>query len=129
MTGGVDTHKDTHVAAALDELGRVLGTEAFPTTPAGYRALLGWLARFGEITAVGVEGTGAWGAGLARFLAAAEVVVVEVTRPNRHTVAATPSPTPSMPSERLEQSCPAMPTAHPKQLRVTSRRSGCSKCV
>jgi transposase len=83
VTGGVDTHKDAHVAAALDELGRVLGTEAFPTTQAGYRALLRWLATFGEITAVGVEGTGAWGAGLARFLTAASVVVIEVTRPNR----------------------------------------------
>jgi transposase len=83
VTGGVDTHKDTHVAAALDELGRLLGTEAFPTTPAGYRALLAWLNRFGEVTAVGVEGTGAWGAGLARFLTATDVVVVEVTRPNR----------------------------------------------
>ncbi len=43
VTGGVDTHKDTHVAAALDQLGRVLGTEAFPATAAGYAALLHWL--------------------------------------------------------------------------------------
>ena len=38
--GGVDTHKDVHVAAALDELGRLLGTGSFPTTAAGYRQLL-----------------------------------------------------------------------------------------
>jgi transposase len=83
VTGGVDTHKDTHVAAALDGLGRLLGTEAFPATTLGYRRLLAWLRRFGELTTVGVEGTGAWGAGLARFLTAAEVEVIEVQRPNR----------------------------------------------
>jgi transposase len=83
VTGGVDTHKDTHVAAALDGLGRLLGTESFPANAAGYRRLLRWLRHFGELTAVGVEGTGAWGAGLARFLTAADVEVVEVQRPNR----------------------------------------------
>jgi transposase len=83
VTGGVDTHKDTHVAAALDDLGRVLGTEAFPTTTAGYRALLRWLSSHGQVISVGVEGTGAWGAGLARFLTATGIEVIEVTRPNR----------------------------------------------
>ena len=83
VTGGVDTHKDSHLAAALDELGRVLGTEVFPTTSDGYRQLLGWLRAFGELVAVGVEGTGSWGAGLARFLTAEGVRVIEVTRPNR----------------------------------------------
>jgi transposase len=83
VTGGVDTHKDSHLAAALDELGRVRGTEVFPTTPDGYRLLLRWLRAFGEVVAVGVEGTGSWGAGLARFLTAEGVPVIEVTRPNR----------------------------------------------
>ena len=83
IVGGVDTHKDVHVAAAVDELGRLLGTAEFPTTPTGYRALLAWLAAFGPVHRVGVEGTGAWGAGLARFLVAAGVDVVEVDRPNR----------------------------------------------
>lgn len=83
VTGGVDTHKDSHVAAALNEVGRVLGTEVFPATPAGYRRLLRWLRAFGEVAAVGVEGTGSWGAGLARHLAAEDVAVIEVTRPNR----------------------------------------------
>ena len=80
ITGGVDTHKDAHVAAALDGLGQVLGTESFPATPAGYRRLLEWLQHFGELTAVGVEGTGAWGAGLTRFLTANGTAVVEVQR-------------------------------------------------
>jgi transposase len=83
VTGGVDTHKDTHVAAALDGLGRLLGTREFASTTAGYRQLLRWLGGFGEINAVGIEGTGAWGAGLARFLTSADINVVEVQRPNR----------------------------------------------
>ena len=64
VTGGVDTHRDFHVAAALDHLGGLLGTSPFPTTPAGYRALLAWLAGFGPVVAVGVEGTGSYGAAL-----------------------------------------------------------------
>jgi transposase len=83
VTGGVDTHKDTHVAAALDQQGRTLGTETFPATAVGYRALWRWLGSFGVVDVVGVEGTGAWGAGLARFLTAQSVTVIEVRRPNR----------------------------------------------
>jgi transposase len=83
VTGGVDTHKHLHVAAAVDHLGRILGTREFPTTLAGHRALLRWLRRHGELIQVGVEGTGAYGAGLARFLTSAGVPVVEVDRPNR----------------------------------------------
>ena len=81
--GGVDTHKDVHVAAALDELGRVLGTGSFATTTDGYRQLWRWLRSWGEVVAVGVEGTGSWGAGLARHLTAAGVDVREVMCPNR----------------------------------------------
>ncbi|MCW2778190.1 MAG: transposase, partial [Frankiales bacterium] len=58
VTGGVDTHRDAHVAAAVDHLGGVLGTRSFPTTPSGYRQLLGWLRTFGQLDRVGVEGTG-----------------------------------------------------------------------
>ena len=50
ITGGVDTHLDVHVAAALDANGGVLGVESFRTTPAGYRDLAEWLAGFGELT-------------------------------------------------------------------------------
>ena len=80
--GGVDTHKDVHVAAALDELGRLLGTGSFPTTTAGYRQLWRGCA-LGDVVAVGIEGTGSWGAGLARHLTAQGVDVREVMRPNR----------------------------------------------
>jgi transposase len=83
VIGGVDTHKDMHVAAVLDSVGRLLATDSFPTTRRGYRRLLGWLQGFGDVAAVGVEGCGSWGAGLARFLATHDVRVVEVNRPNR----------------------------------------------
>jgi transposase len=83
ITGGVDTHLDTHVAAALDERGALLGLESFDTTPAGYRALLDWLRRFGDVELVGVEGTGSYGVGLTRHLHDQDVAVVEVDRPNR----------------------------------------------
>jgi transposase len=83
ITGGVDTHADAHVAAALDRLGGLLGVREFPATAAGYAELLGWLAGFGPVALVGVEGTGSYGAGLARHLTAAGVRVVEVDRADR----------------------------------------------
>jgi len=83
ITGGVDTHADTHVAAALDPLGALLGVREFPATAAGYAGLLDWLAGFGTVALVGVEGTGSYGAGLARHLAAAGIRVVEVDRADR----------------------------------------------
>ena len=83
VTGGVDTHSDSHVAAALDPLGRLVGTESFDANVGGYKALLTWLEGFGDVTTIGVEGTGSYGAGLARFLRRRGVKVVEVNRPNR----------------------------------------------
>jgi transposase len=83
ITGGVDTHADTHVAAALDPLGALLGVREFPATADGYADLLDWLAGFGTVALVGVEGTGSYGAGLARHLAAAGIRVVEVDREDR----------------------------------------------
>jgi transposase len=83
ITGGVDTHADVHVAAALDAIGGLLGVQEFPATAAGYGRLLGWLGGFGTVCLVGVEGTGSYGAGLARHLAAAGVRVVEVDRSDR----------------------------------------------
>ena len=83
ITGGVDTHLDVHVAAALDERGALLGVESFATTSAGYRKLLAWLEGFGTLELVGVEGTGSYGAGLTRQLLDHQIAVVEVDRPNR----------------------------------------------
>jgi len=83
ITGGVDTHLDVHVAAAVDANGGLLGVESFATTLAGYAQLHGWLTSFGPVARVGVEGTGAYGAGLARHLRGEGLVVIEVDRPNR----------------------------------------------
>src|SRR5216110_3417346 len=83
ITGGVDTHADTHVAAALDSIGGLLGVQEFPATAAGYARLLGWLGGFGTVCLVGIEGTGSYGAGLARHVSAAGVRVVEVDRSDR----------------------------------------------
>ena len=83
ITGGVDTHADVHVAAALDPIGGLLGVQEFPATAAGYADLLEWLGEFGTVDLVGVEGTGSYGAGLARYMAGAGVRVVEVDRADR----------------------------------------------
>src|SRR4029450_13731569 len=83
VTGGVDTHLDVHVAAALDDVGGLLGVESFEASTAGNDKLLCWLGSFGSVVRMGVEGTGSYGAGLARFLRAGGVEVVEVDRPNR----------------------------------------------
>jgi transposase len=83
VTGGVDTHSDVQVAAALDGIGGLLGVEQFATTPAGYGRLLGWLKGFGSVELVGIEGTGSYGAGLARHCQAAGIRVVEVDRSDR----------------------------------------------
>src|SRR3954452_1373318 len=83
ITGGVDTHLDVHVAAALDDIGGLLGVESFEASAAGNDKLLGWLCSFGPVVLVRVEGTGSYGASLARSLRAASVKVVEVDRPNR----------------------------------------------
>jgi transposase len=83
VTGGIDTHRDFHVAAACDPNGGLLGVETFDTTTGGYRRLVAWLASFGDIALVGVEGTGSYGAGIARHLTGNSIRVVEVDRPNR----------------------------------------------
>src|SRR3954469_13072220 len=85
VTGGIDTHGDTHTAAALDATGRLLGHHQFPATPTGYTALLDWLRTFGPVVLVGVEGTGAYGAGLTHYLRGAGITLVEVDRPDRST--------------------------------------------
>jgi transposase len=80
---GVDTHKDTHVAAVITILGVLVATATFPTTSAGYRQLLAWARSFGLVHRAGVEGTGSFGAALARYLRRQHITVVEVNRPDR----------------------------------------------
>ena len=83
VTVGVDTHLDSHVAVALDELGRRLDELHFPTTQAGYANLYRWTMKLGKLERVGIEGTGSFGAGLARFLRERGIEVLEVGRPKR----------------------------------------------
>jgi transposase len=77
IVAGIDTHKDTHHVAVIDEHGKPLGDRKFPTTATGYDAIIEYLARYGETIAVGIEGTGSYGAELTRRLMAADVPVVE----------------------------------------------------
>ncbi len=83
IIGGVDTHADTHTVAALNSVGQLLGHATFPAGAAGYRALLRWLGGHGQVHRIGVEGTGSYGAGLARHLSSQDITVLEVDRPNR----------------------------------------------
>jgi transposase len=85
VTGGVDTHRDTHTAAVIDSVGRLLAHRMFPATTPGYRQLLAWMSSFGTVLKVGVEGTGAYGHGLTRYLTDQGVTVIEVDRPDRKT--------------------------------------------
>src|SRR5260370_15156815 len=81
---GIDTHKDTHVAVALNALGVRLGATIVPVNQVGYRCIDAWARSFGTVTAFGIEGTGSYGAGLARALREAGHVLV-VNRPDRST--------------------------------------------
>jgi transposase len=83
VVAGVDTHGETHHAAVVDEVGRHLADREFEASPGGYGQLLAWLRSFGRLERIGVEGTGAYGAALARMLRQAGVSVVEVDRPDR----------------------------------------------
>ena len=83
VIGGVDTHKDVHVAAVIDEVGKIIDTASFATSAKGCAELSAWMRAHGELVRVGVEGTGCDGAGLARLLEEEGVEVVEVNRPNR----------------------------------------------
>lgn len=85
VTGGVDTHGLTHHAAVIDTVGRHLADREFPATIGGYRDLLAWMRTHGTLVAVGVEGTGAYGAELARVLTSAGTTVIDVDRPDRKT--------------------------------------------
>ncbi len=83
IVGGVDTHKDLHVAAVVDDQDRVIGTRTFAATRQGYRQMLAWMYSHGELKRIGIESTGSYGAGLLRFMQQAGVIVLEVTTPDR----------------------------------------------
>jgi transposase len=80
---GIDTHKATHVAVAIDGHGTKLATLSIPANAKGYHELERWSRGFGTVIAFGIEGTGSYGAGLSRSLMDHGYKVVEVTRPHR----------------------------------------------
>lgn len=81
--GGVDTHDESIHVAVVSDRGHELGDREFATTSGGYRRALAFLASFGEVLALGVEGSSSYGAGIARAAIAEGLVVVEVMRPDR----------------------------------------------
>lgn len=83
VTVGVDTHKQFHVAHAVDGLGRRLGSYRLEASSAGYVGFVAWAHSLGQLVRVGIEGPGHYGAGLARHLRAQGIGVSEVSRPNR----------------------------------------------
>lgn len=83
LVAGIDTHKDTHHVAIVDQVGRLIADHQFATTVEGYGQIVQFLHRHGNVNAVGVEGTGSYGAGVSRVLNAAGFRVLEVIRPNR----------------------------------------------
>ncbi|WP_344089220.1 IS110 family transposase, partial [Luedemannella helvata] len=80
---GADTHRDTIHVAVVDELGRHLGDREFPTTSSGYTAAIAFVSAYGQLDAVGVEGTASYGAGLATALREAAITVVEINQSDR----------------------------------------------
>ena len=127
ITGGVDTHRDVHVAAApLDPLGGLLGTERFETNSAGYKALLRWLETFGEVIKIGVEGTGSYGSGLARYLRRVGVEVIEVDRPDRQNRRRSGKSDPLDAIEAARAALSGRARASPSRVTVRSRPSGSS---
>lgn len=82
---GVDTHLDNHVASAVDTVGLHLGDFSLRANPTGYQDVVSWAKDFGEIESFGLEGTGCYGAGLARYLSAEGIKVIEINRPDRST--------------------------------------------
>jgi transposase len=80
---GVDTHKSTHAAVAIGALGARVGSLSIPANGRGYQALLDWARSLGSIQAIGIEGTGSYGAGLSRFLSERGCSVLEANRPSR----------------------------------------------
>lgn len=83
IIAGIDTHSDTHHVAVINDHGKPLADEQFLAVGSGYRKIIDFITSYGTVTAVGVEGTGSYGAELARTLRAEGLLVLEVNRPNR----------------------------------------------
>jgi transposase len=81
---GVDTHKHTHTAAVVTAgTGAAVEDLTVGTDPAGYRQLVDLADRHAGRRLWAIEGTGGYGAGLARHLSSCGEEVVELDRPER----------------------------------------------
>lgn len=83
IIAGIDTHADTHHVAIINEHGKPLADKEFLAVGSGYRKIVDFITSHGTVTAVGVEGTGSYGAEITRTLRGAGINVMEVNRPNR----------------------------------------------
>jgi transposase len=83
VIAGIDTHAETHHVAIITETGLHLADREFSAAGSGYQGIIKFITRFGPVLAVGVEGTGSYGAELSRVLTRQGMHVVEVMRPNR----------------------------------------------
>ena len=120
---GVDTHKDEHVAVAVDGLGGRLAHLAISADVAGYAHLLEWADQLGAVAAFGVEGTSSYGSGLARFLRRHGRKVVEVSRPPRKGERRLSGKSDTIDAEHAaREGLPARRRRHPSSLTGSSRR-------
>ena len=124
VTGGVDTHLDVHVAAALDDIGGLLGVESFEATRGGQRQAPGVAAVVRHVGQVGVEGTGSYGASLARSLRAATSRWSRSTVPTAKPAVEPASPIPPTRWKPPERRCRAERRARARPAMATSRPSG-----
>ena len=129
---GVDTHKDTHTAAVVDaRTGAVLARATVPADPDGYAELVALAENHSGLRAWAMEGTGGYGAGLARHLADGGELVVELDRPKRPTRRAGAKSDPIDAERAARDALARARLAQPKtgreraalQMRLTARRA------
>jgi len=75
---GIDTHKATLAACAVDELGRAIGEATFANDPAGHVAFIAWARSIASEATIGIEGSSSFGAPLAWAVHHAGLSVREV---------------------------------------------------
>ena len=82
---GVDTHRDTHEVEIAYPSGTPIATITISNDSSGYAELLAWISQRapGPRVVVSIEGTRSYGAGLARAVTAAGLLVIECEQPHR----------------------------------------------
>ena len=127
VTSGVETHRDVHVAEALDPLGGLLGSESFPPMSPAIRRCSNGSSPSGRSPKIGIEGTGSYGAGLSRYLRRAGVEVTEVDRPNRKERRRSGKSDPLDAVEAARAALGGRATGSPKSRDGANRRAGIAR--